>query len=151
MSGKAIAKKSLKEKWLSIVQSAEEKGENGIGGSSIVTLPPSLLRDPDSKVPSVNHSGGGCACCGCGWATGPHMTEFSTYGTGTHVAGSLRVSRCCQSTEGADVFGTLRTDVLSRPTLEASYHGGSGGSRVGDVNGIGAGAGDSHNHLQSSG
>ena len=37
MSGKAIAMKSLKEKWLSIVQSAEEKGEKGIGGSSIVT------------------------------------------------------------------------------------------------------------------
>ena len=30
--------KSLKEKWLSIVQSAEEKGEKGIGGSSTVTL-----------------------------------------------------------------------------------------------------------------
>ena len=36
-SGKAIAMKSLKEKWLSIVQLAREKGENGIGGSSIVT------------------------------------------------------------------------------------------------------------------
>ena len=39
MSGKAIAMKSLKEKWLSIVQSAEEKGEKGIGGSSTVTHP----------------------------------------------------------------------------------------------------------------
>ena len=38
-SGKAIAMKSLKEKWLCMVQSAEEKGENGIGGSSTVTLP----------------------------------------------------------------------------------------------------------------
>ena len=38
MSGKAIAIKSLKEKWLSIVQSANEKGEKGIGGSSTVTL-----------------------------------------------------------------------------------------------------------------
>ena len=38
MSGKAIAMKSLKEKWLSIVQSADEKGEKGIGGSSIVTM-----------------------------------------------------------------------------------------------------------------
>ena len=37
MSGKAIATKSLKEKWLSIVQSAEEKGEKGIGVSSTVT------------------------------------------------------------------------------------------------------------------
>ena len=36
-SGKAIVTKSLKEKWLSIVQSAREKGENGIGGSSTVT------------------------------------------------------------------------------------------------------------------
>ena len=29
--------KSLKEKWLSIVQSTVEKGENEIGGSSIIT------------------------------------------------------------------------------------------------------------------
>ena len=32
MSGKAMATKLLKEKWLSRVQSAREKGENGIGG-----------------------------------------------------------------------------------------------------------------------
>ena len=38
-SGKAIAMKSLKEKWLSIVQSVREKGENGIGGFSTVTVP----------------------------------------------------------------------------------------------------------------
>ena len=37
-SGKAIATKLLKQKWLSIVQLAREKGENGIGGSSTVTL-----------------------------------------------------------------------------------------------------------------
>ena len=37
-SGKAIATKSLKEKWLSIVQSTREKGEDEIGGSSIITL-----------------------------------------------------------------------------------------------------------------
>ena len=37
MSGKAMAMKSLKEKWLSRVQLAREKGENGIGGGSIVT------------------------------------------------------------------------------------------------------------------
>ena len=37
-SGKATAMKSLNEKWLSIVQSAREKGENGTGGSSTVTL-----------------------------------------------------------------------------------------------------------------
>ena len=38
MSGKAITTKSLKEKWSSKVQSARENGENGIGGSSTVTL-----------------------------------------------------------------------------------------------------------------
>ena len=38
MSRKAIATKSLNEKWLSIVQSATEKGENGMGTSSTVTL-----------------------------------------------------------------------------------------------------------------
>ena len=38
MSRKAMATKSLKEKWLSMVQSAREKGENGIGGSSTVTV-----------------------------------------------------------------------------------------------------------------
>ena len=37
-SGKAIAMKSLKEKWLSIVQLMEEKGENEVGGSSTVTV-----------------------------------------------------------------------------------------------------------------
>ena len=42
MSGKAMAMKSLKEKWLSWVQSAREKGENGIGGSSTVTQRSSL-------------------------------------------------------------------------------------------------------------
>ena len=42
-SGKAIATKSLKEKWLSIVQSAREKGENGIGGLSTVTSIPQML------------------------------------------------------------------------------------------------------------
>ena len=38
MSGKAMAMKSLKEKWLSRVQLARENGENGIGGGSIVTI-----------------------------------------------------------------------------------------------------------------
>ena len=37
MSGKAMATKSLKEKWLSMVQLAREKRENGTGGSSTVT------------------------------------------------------------------------------------------------------------------
>ena len=37
MSGKAIATKSSNKKWLSIVQSAREKGENGMGTSSTVT------------------------------------------------------------------------------------------------------------------
>ena len=36
-SGKAIAMKLLKEKWLSIVQLTVEKGDNEIGGSSTVT------------------------------------------------------------------------------------------------------------------
>ena len=36
-SGKAIATKLLKEKWLSMVQSTREKGENEVGGSSTVT------------------------------------------------------------------------------------------------------------------
>ena len=37
MSGKDMAMKSLKEKWLSMVQSARENGENGIGRFSTVT------------------------------------------------------------------------------------------------------------------
>ena len=41
-SRKATAMKLLKEKWLSMVQSAGEKGENRTGGSSIVTLAISL-------------------------------------------------------------------------------------------------------------
>ena len=32
--------KSLKEKWESSVQSMDEKGENEVGGSSTVKLPP---------------------------------------------------------------------------------------------------------------
>ena len=89
-------------------------------------------------------------CCGCGWATGAHMTEFSTYGTGAHVTGSLGMSRRGQSTEGADIFGTLGMNVVSGLTLEALYHGRCGRGGVGDINRVGAGAGDSHNHLQSS-
>ena len=79
------------------------------------------------------------------------MTELSTYGTGAHEAGSLRVSRCGQLTKGADVLGALGMNVLSGPTLEASYHGGCGRGGVGVINGVSAGAGDSHNHFQSSG
>ena len=150
MSGKAIAMKSLNEKWLSIVQSAEEKGENGIGGSSTVTLPPSLLRDPDSNIPSVSHSGSGCASCGCGWATGAHMTEFPTDGARAHEASTLGMSWGGHSTEGTYVLGTLGADVLSRLALEASYRGGCRRGGVGYIDGIGAGTG-SHNHFQSSG
>ena len=40
-SGKATAMKSSKEKWLIRVQLTREKGENEIGGSSIVTDLPS--------------------------------------------------------------------------------------------------------------
>ena len=151
MSRKAMAMKSLKEKWLSKVQSARENGENGIGGSSTITLPPSLLRDPDSNIPSVSHSGGGCMCCSCSWATGAHMTKFSTYETGAHVTGSLGMSRCGQSTEGTDILGALGVNVVGGLTLEASYHGRCGRGGIGDINWVGAGAGNSHNHLQSSG
>ena len=146
-----MATKSLKEKWLSKVQLARENGENGIGGSSTVTLPPLLHRDPDSNIPSVSHSGGGCVCCGCSWATGAHMTEFSTYGTGAHVTGSLGMSRRGQSTEGADIFGALGVNVVGGSTLEALYHGRYGRGGIGDVDWVGAGAGASHNHFQSSG
>ena len=150
MSGNAIATKSLKEKWSSIVQSANEKGEKGIGGSSTITLPPSLRRDPGSNISSVSHSGSGCTSCGCGWATGAHMTEFSTDWAGAHEAGALGMSWGSHPTEGAYVLGALGADVLSRVALEASYCGGCGRGRVGYINGIGAGTG-SHNHFQSSG
>ena len=146
-----MATKSLKEKWLSMVQSAREKGENEIGGSSTVTLPPSLLRDPDLNIPSVSHSGGGYTCYSCGWATGVHMTEFSTYGTGAHVTGSLGMSRCSQSTEGTDMLWALEANVVGGLTLEASYHSRCGRGGIGDIDWVGAGAGDSHNHFQSSG
>ena len=150
MSRKAMATKSLKEKWLSMVQSAREKGEKEIGGVSTVTLPPSLLRDPDSNIPSVSHSGGGCTRCGCGWTTGAHMTKFSTYGARAHVTGSLGMSRWGQLTEGADILRALGANVVGGLTLEALHHGGCGRGGIGDVNWVGAGAGDSHNHFQSS-
>ena len=79
------------------------------------------------------------------------MTEFSTYGTGVHVTGLLGMPGGGQSTEVADILRTVRADVVGRPTLEALYHGGCGRGGIGDVNGVGAGAGDSHNHFQSSG
>ena len=90
-------------------------------------------------------------CCGCGWTTGAHMTEFPTYGTGMHVTGSLGMSRGGQSTEGADILGALGANMVGGPALEASYHSRCGRGGVGDVNWVGAGAGDSHNHFQSSG
>ena len=142
--------KSLKEKWFSIVQSADEKGEKGIGGSSTITLPPPLLQDPDSDIPSISHSGSGCASCGCGWATGAHMTKFSTDGTGAHETGTLGMSRGGHPAEGADILGALGADVFSRSALKAPYHGGCWRGRVGDIDGVVAGTG-SHNHLQSSG
>ena len=112
-SRKATTMKSLKEKWLSIVQLTREKGENDIVGSSIVTLPPLLLQDSDSSTPSVSHSGSGCAGCSCGWATGAHMTELSTYGTGAHVASSLGVSWGSQSTKGADILRALGANIVT--------------------------------------
>ena len=90
-------------------------------------------------------------CSGCGWATGAHMTKFSTNGARTHMAGSLGVSGCGQLTEGTDVFGALGTNMVGGSTLEAPYHGRCGRGGVGDINGVGAGAGNSHNHFQSSG
>ena len=67
------------------------------------------------------------------------------------MTGSLGMSRRGQSTEGADVLGALGTNMVSGPTLEASHHGRCGRGGIGDVNWVGAGAGDSHNHFQSSG
>ena len=148
-SGKATAMKSLNEKWLSIVQSTEEKGENETGGSSIVTLPLSLLRDPDLNDPLFSHSGRGYMSCSCSWATGAHMTKFSTYGTGTHGESALGVSWGGQSTKGADIFGALGANMIGQLALEALYHGGCGRGGVGNINGVSAGTG-SHNHFQSS-
>ena len=107
-----------------------------MGGSSIVTLPPSLPQDSNSNIPLVTHSGRGCMSCGCGWATGAHMTEFSTYGTGTHVTGTLGVSWGSPSTEGTNVLRALGVNVVGRSTSEAPYHSGCGRGGVGDVNGI---------------
>ena len=78
------------------------------------------------------------------------MTELPTYGAGAHVAGSLGMSRGSQSTKGADVLRALGANMVGRLILEASYHGRCGRGGIGDVNGVGAGAG-SHNHFQSSG
>ena len=142
--------KSLNEKWLSIVQSTGEKGENEIGGFSTITLPPSLFRDSNSNTPLASHSGGGHVNCSCSWATGAHMTELSTNGAGAHVAGSLGMSRGSQLTKGTDVLGALGTNVVGGLALEASYHSRCGRGGVGDLNGIRAGA-SSHNHFQSSG
>ena len=121
-----------------------------MGGSSIVTLPPSYLRDSDSTISSVSHSGSGCVSSGCGWATGAHMTEFSTNGTGAHVTGPLGMSWGGHLTEGVNIFGTLRTDVVGGLALKASYHGGWRRGGGGDVDGVGA-CTSSHNHFQSSG
>ena len=89
------------------------------------------------------------ASCGCSWETGAHMTEFSADGVGAHKAGALRVTCSGSSTEGAYVFGTLGVDMFGRLALKAPYHGGSGGFRVGDGDGVVVGSG-LHNHLQSS-
>ena len=67
------------------------------------------------------------------------------------MAGSLGVPRHGKSSKGADVLRTLGANVVSGPTLETSYHGRCGRGGVGDIDWVGAGASDSHNHLQSSG
>ena len=67
------------------------------------------------------------------------------------MTGSLGMSRRSQSTEGTDVLWALGVNVVGGPALEASYHGRCGRGGVRDINWVGAGAGDSHNHFQSSG
>ena len=67
------------------------------------------------------------------------------------MTGSLGMSRRSQSTEGADVLRALRANVVGGSTLEASYHGGCRRGGIGDIDWVSAGAGDSHNHFQSSG
>ena len=56
-SGNATMTKSLKEKWLSIVQSTIEKGEKGIGGSSTITLSIILIGTSDADLSDL---GAGC-------------------------------------------------------------------------------------------
>ena len=86
-----------------------------------------------------------------GWATGAHMTKLSKYGARAHGAGVLRVAGCCSLTEGTDVFGAVRVNVLDGLALEVAHSGGSRGfGSVGDDNGIVAGS-RLHNHLQFSG
>ena len=72
MSGKAIAMKSLKEKWFSIVQSAKEKGEKAIGGSSTVT-PNSLTSTCSLPVCSITLS---LLSSGLGHSTGVCSGRF---------------------------------------------------------------------------
>ena len=60
--------------------------------------------------------------CGCGWATGVHMTEFSANGTGMYEAGSLGVTRSGGSAEGTYVLRALEVDMFSGLALKASYH-----------------------------
>ena len=79
------------------------------------------------------------------------MTELSANGAGVHMAGVLGMSWDSQLTKGADVLRTLGANVVGRLTLEASHHSRRGRGGIGDVNGVGAGASNSHNHFQSSG
>ena len=87
---------------------------------------------------------------GCGWTSGAHMTEFSTYGARAHETGVLGMTRDCSSAEGADVLRPLEADMFSGLALETSYHGRGAGFCVGDDNRVVAGS-RLHNHLQSSG
>ena len=77
------------------------------------------------------------------------MTKLSTYRARVHKTGSLRVSRGCSLTEGADVFRTLGANVFSGLALEAPDDGGNGGLLVRKDDGVVA-CSHSHNHLQSS-
>ena len=88
-SGKATATKSLKEKWLSMVQSMREKGENEVGGSSTVTPThsgsgPSLTCRSNSILPASGRSG---VCQGSGSLSGEFISESHLKAIGLHGAG----------------------------------------------------------------
>ena len=77
------------------------------------------------------------------------MTEFSANRVGSHEAGALGMSGSGGVTERANIFWGLGTNVLGGLALEAPNHGGNGGFRVEDGDGVVACSG-LHNHLQSS-
>ena len=110
-------------------------------------------RDTDSKSSKIAHSGRdrGRVGCGSGWATGVHMTKFSTDRAQAHGASALGMSGGSLLTEGADVFRTLGAYVFQGLALEAVSDSRSSWEFRGvrDCDGVAAGSG-LHNHLQSS-